>query len=109
MEDRIIPPVFDLTANNDEDYTITYRYDANNRLLESVKDEGSTETITEYSYDDNGNQLEKEVWIDNSFDSSETSVYKMEQPSGLPEGCHLCRAFEKSLSTNIVRSHLKFL
>ena len=82
MEDRIIPPVFDLTANNDEDYTITYRYDANNRLLESVKDEGSTETITEYSYDDNGNQLEKEVWIDNSFDSSETSVYKMKQPSG---------------------------
>ena len=59
------------------------RYDANNRLLESEKDDGYTETVTEYSYDDNGNQVEKEIWIDNSFDSSETSVYKMEQPSGL--------------------------
>ena len=53
------------------------------RLLECEKDEGYTETVTEYSYDDNGNQVEKEVWIDNSFDSSETSVYKMEQPSDL--------------------------
>ena len=43
--------------------------------MESEKDDGYTETVTEYSYDDNGNQVEKEVWIDNSFDSSETSVY----------------------------------
>ena len=99
----------ELYAYGDEDYTVNYWYDANNRLLESEKDDGYTETVTEYSYDDNGNQVEKEVWIDNSFDSSETSVYKMEQPSGLPEGCHLCRAFAKVLSTNIVRSHLKFL
>ena len=62
-------------AYGDEDYTVTYWYDANNRLLESEKDDGYTETVTEYSYDDNGNQVEKEVWIDNSFDSSETSVY----------------------------------
>ena len=65
----------ELIASGDEDYTATYWYDANNRLLESEKDEGYTETVTEYSYDDNGNQVEKEVWIDNSFDSSETSVY----------------------------------
>ena len=62
-------------AYGDEDYTVNYWYDANNRLLESEKDDGDTETVTEYSYDDNGNQVEKEVWIDNSFDSSETSVY----------------------------------
>ena len=73
----------ELIASGDEDYTATYWYDANNRLLECEKDEGYTETVTEYSYDDNGNQVEKEVWIDNSFDSSETSVYKMKQPSGL--------------------------
>ena len=65
----------ELIASGDEDYTVTYWYDANNRLLESEKDDGYTETVTEYSYDDNGNQVEKEVWIDNSFDSSETSVY----------------------------------
>ena len=65
----------ELIASGDEDYTATYWYDANNRLLESEKDDGYTETVTEYSYDDNGNQVEKEVWIDNSFDSSETSVY----------------------------------
>ena len=78
--------VFELDCTGrygDEDYTVNYWYDANNRLLESEKDDGYTETVTEYSYDDNGNQVEKEVWIDNSFDSSETSVYKMEQPSGL--------------------------
>ena len=73
----------ELIASGDEDYTVNYWYDANNRLLESEKDDGYTETVTEYSYDDNGNQVEKEVWIDNSFDSSETSVYKMKQPSGL--------------------------
>ena len=77
----------ELYAYGDEDYTVNYWYDANDRLLESGKGDGSTETVTEYSYDDNGNRVEKEVWIDNSFDSSETSVYKMEQPSGLPEGC----------------------
>lgn len=65
----------ELIASGDEDYTVNYWYDANNRLLESEKDDGYTETVTEYSYDDNGNQVEKEVWIDNSFDSSETSVY----------------------------------
>ena len=64
-----------MIASGDEGYTVTYWYDANNRLLESEKDDGYTETVTEYSYDDNGNQVEKEVWIDNSFDSSETSVY----------------------------------
>ena len=71
-----------MIASGDEGYTVTYWYDANNRLLESEKDDGYTETVTEYSYDDNGNQVEKEIWIDNSFDSSETSVYKMKQPSG---------------------------
>ena len=65
----------ELYAYGDEDYTVTYWYDANNRLLESEKDDGYTETVTEYSYDDNGNQVEKGVWIDNSFDSSETREY----------------------------------
>lgn len=47
--------------------------------MESEKNEGSAETVGEYTYNDN--QVEKKVWIDNSFDSSETSVYKMKQPS----------------------------
>ena len=72
----------ELYAYGDEDYTVNYWYDANNRLLECEKNEDSTETVTEYTYDDNGNQVEKEIWIDNSFDSSETNVYKIKQPSG---------------------------
>lgn len=44
----------ELYAYGDEDYTVDYWYDANNRLLEREKDEGSIETVTEYSYDPNG-------------------------------------------------------
>ncbi len=45
-----------------EQYSVAYSYDANNRLLTESKEEGTTETITNYGYDNNGNQIAK--WKD---------------------------------------------
>ncbi|MCI8810290.1 MAG: RHS repeat protein, partial [Oscillibacter sp.] len=45
-----------LTASGPENYTVSYTYDRNNRLLEDAKTEGGKVVRTSYFYDPNGNQ-----------------------------------------------------
>ena len=47
-------------VTGDGDYTVTYTYDKNNRLLRDVKAVGDVVEKTSYQYDPNGNQLARE-------------------------------------------------
>jgi len=62
-----------MRATGEEDYTVTYTYDLNNRLLSSTRTpaNGSPEVST-YTYDHNGNQLNR-----TTGNQTETRIYSV--------------------------------
>ena len=48
-----------MTVSGKERYTVSYAYDANNRLLTERKTRGLLTDLTTYAYDANGNLLSK--------------------------------------------------
>ncbi|WP_343277422.1 RHS repeat-associated core domain-containing protein, partial [Ligaoa zhengdingensis] len=48
-----------LTVSGDESYNVAYEYDGDNRLLTETKTIDGRQEITNYSYDNNGNQILK--------------------------------------------------
>jgi RHS repeat-associated protein len=48
-----------MTVSGAENYTVSYKNDLNNRLLETTKSQGGIIEITVYGYDPNGNQISK--------------------------------------------------
>ena len=54
-----------MTVSGKESYTVSYTYDANNRLLTEQKTQGLLTDLTTYTYDANGNLLSKTVLAGN--------------------------------------------
>ena len=64
-----------LTATGEEYYSVSYTYDAANRLLSELKNESNVLASTTYAYDANGNTVSKQQVTDGLTVHSEASTY----------------------------------
>ena len=64
-----------MTVSGKESYTVSYTYDANNRLLTEQKTQGLLTDLTTYAYDADGNLLSKTVLAGNGGAAGSTYVY----------------------------------
>ena len=66
---------------SDGEATTTYSYDLNNRLTQSIKEDGDVTTTTNFFYDYNGNQITKAVMVNQPYAEGMSGDYTISNNS----------------------------
>lgn len=66
---------------SDGEITTTYSYDLNNRLTESVEENGDVTTSNKFFYDNNGNQITKATMINQPYSEGMSGDYTISNTS----------------------------